>query len=72
MLHKTRVAIRFGAKKPLPQPTRNLALVCLWCRRTVGRAVYSHVIEKLSRTGSLQHFLTQLGALVRARELHYK
>ena len=65
MLHKTRVAIRFGAKKPLPQPTRNLALVCLW-------AVYIHVIEKFSRTGSLQHFLTQLGALLRERELRYK
>ena len=39
MLHKTRVAIRFRAKKPSPQTTRNFALVCLWCGRTVGRSV---------------------------------
>ena len=39
MLHKTRVAIRFRAKKPSPQTTRNFALVCLWCGRTDGRSV---------------------------------
>ena len=38
MLHKTRVAIRFRSKKPSPQTTRNFALVCLWCGRTVSRA----------------------------------
>ena len=37
MLHKTRVAIRFRARKPSPQTTRNFALVYLWCGRTVGR-----------------------------------
>ena len=36
MLHKTRIAIRFRAKKPSPQTTRNFALVDLWCGRTVG------------------------------------
>ena len=58
MLHKTRVVIRFRAKKPSPQTTRNFALVCLWCGRTVGRSVYGHVITKFSRMGSLPHFLT--------------
>ena len=33
-------------------------LVYLWCGRTVGRSVYSHVITKFSRMGSLPHFLT--------------
>ena len=65
MLHKTRVAIRFRAKKPSPQTTRNFALVCLWCGRTVGRAVYGHVITKFSRMGSLPHFVTH-GAPLRA------
>ena len=51
MLHKTRVAIRFRAKKPSP--------------RTVGRAVYGHVITKFSRMGSLPHFVTH-GAPLRA------
>ena len=65
MLHKTRVAIRFCAKKPSPQTTRNFALVCLWCGRTVGRSVYGHVITKFSRMGSLPHFVTH-GAPLRA------
>ena len=55
MLHKTQVAIRFRAEKPLPQTTRNFALVCLWCGRTVGRSVYGHVITKFCRMGSLPH-----------------
>ena len=62
MLRKKRVANRFRAKKPLPQTTRNFALVCLWCGRSggraVGRSVYGHVIAKFSRMGSLPHFLT--------------
>ena len=36
MLHKTRVAIRFRAKKPSPPTTRNFALEYLWCGRAVG------------------------------------
>ena len=36
MLHKTRVAICFGAKKPSPQTTRAFALVYPWCGRKVG------------------------------------
>ena len=31
-------------------------LVCLWCGRTVGRAVCGHVITKFSGMGSLPHF----------------
>ena len=50
MLLKTRVAIRFRAKKPSPQTARNFALEGLWCGRTFGRAgrraVYGHVIAK--------------------------
>ena len=46
MLHKTRVAIRFRAKKPSPQTTRHFALVCLWCGRTAGWLVSCHVIVK--------------------------
>ena len=73
MLHKTRVAIRFRAKKPSPQTTRNFALVCLWCGRTVGRSVYGHVIAKFSRMGSLPHLLTHdvPQRALRARELGY-
>ena len=73
MLHKMRVAIRFRAKKPPPQSTRNFALVCLWCGRTVGRSVYGHVITKFSRMGSVPHFLIHGAALrlLRARELRY-
>ena len=69
MLHKTWVAIRFRAKKPSPQTTRNFALVCLWCGRTVGRSVYGHVITKFSRMGSLHIFLPMVLRYVRlARE----
>ena len=48
-------------------------LVCLRCRRTVGRSVYGHVVTKFSRMGSLPHFFT-LGAPLRelrAGELRY-
>ena len=76
MLHKTRVAIRFCAKKSLPQTTRNFALVCLWFGRTVGRSggrwsVFGDVIAKFSRMGSLPHFRTHGAPLraLRAREL---
>ena len=46
-------------------------LICLWCGGTVGRSVYSHVITKFSRMGSLPHFLTHGAPLrvLRAREL---
>ena len=49
-------------------------LVCLWCGRTLGRAVHGHVITKFSRTGSLPHFLTHGAPLLafRARKLRYK
>ena len=70
MFHKTRVAIRFRAKKSSPQTTPNFALVCLWCGR---RSEYGHVISKISRMRSLSHFLARgvpLHAL-RARELRY-
>ena len=63
----TRAAIRFRAKKPSPQATRNFALVCLWCRRTVGRSVYDQVIKKVTRMGSLLHFLNHGAPLPRAR-----
>ena len=56
MLHKTRVAIRFHAKKPSPQTSRNLALVVPVVRtdgRAGGWSVYGHVIAKFSRMGSL-------------------
>ena len=44
-------------------------LVCLWCGRTVSRAVYGHVITKFSRMGRLLHFLTHGAPLARfARE----
>ena len=48
-------------------------LVCLWCRRTVGRAVgrsmYGHVITKFFRMGRLLYFLTHGAPLARfARE----
>ena len=33
-------------------------LVCLWCRRTVGRAMYGHVITNFSRMGRLPPFLS--------------
>ena len=36
MIHKTRVVIRFRAKKPLPQTSRNSALVCLCWGRSSG------------------------------------
>ena len=32
--------------------------VCLWCRRTVARSVYGHMITKFSRMGRLPHFLS--------------
>ena len=77
MLHQTRVAIRFRAKKPSPQTSLNFALVCLWCRRTDGGAVYGvygHVIAKFSRMGSLPCFLTHGAPLraLRVRELRCK
>ena len=37
MRHKTRVAIRFRDKRKPTQTTRNFALVCLWCARTVQK-----------------------------------
>ena len=64
MLHKTRVAIRFRAKKPSSQTTRNFALVCLWCGRSGGQSMYDHVIAKFSRMGSLPHFLTHGAPLI--------
>ena len=50
---------------------RYFTLVCLWCRRTDGRAVYGHVFTKFSPMGSLAHFLTHNAPLrtVRAQEL---
>ena len=64
MLPKTRVAIRFHDKKPSPQTTQNVALVCLWPGQVGGQSVYGHMIAKFSQMGSLPHFLT-LGALLR-------
>jgi len=42
--------------------------------RAGGRSVYSHVITKFSRMGSLPHFLTHGAPLraLRARELRYE
>ena len=57
MLHKTRVGIRFRAKKPSPHTTRNFAFG-IPVVRTDGRSVYGHVIAKVSRMGSLPYFLT--------------
>ena len=70
MLHKTRVAIRFRAKTPSPQTTRNFALVCLVRTdgRAVGRSVYGHVVTKFSRMGSLPHFVTHGAPLRASRE----
>ena len=45
----------------------SFTLVCLWCRRTGGRA-YGHVITKFSRMGGFLYFLTH-GAPM--RELRY-
>ena len=45
-------------------------LVCLWCGRTVaravGRSVQGHVINKFSRMGRLLHFLTHGASRARA------
>ena len=74
MLHKTRVVICFRDKKPSAQTTRNFALVCLWCGRTIGRSVGVRSRDcKFSQMGSLPHFLTHGAPLraLRARELSY-
>ena len=60
MLHKTRVAIRFLAKK---NPHHRLPGILRWYAcgadgRSGDRSVYGHVIAKCSRMGSLPHFLT--------------
>ena len=47
MLHETRAALCFRAKTMHSQTTRNFALVCLWCGRTVARSI-GHVITKFS------------------------
>ena len=74
MLYKTPVAIRFRAKKPSPQTTRNFG-VGIHVVRTKGWAggpsVFGHLVAKFSRMGSLPHFLTY-GASLRARELCYE
>jgi len=51
MLHKTRVAIRFRAKKP----HRRLPEILLWYAcgadgRSDGQSVYGHVIAKFPRS----------------------
>ena len=74
MLYKTRMAIRFRAKKKTSdsQTTPNFALVCLWCGRTgSGRAVYGNVITKFSGMGRFTYPWCSAGAL-RAPELRYK
>ena len=60
------VAIRFRAKRPSAQTTRNFVLVCLWYGRSGGRSVYGHVIAKFSRMGSLPHFLPHVAPRARA------
>ena len=74
MLHKMQVAIHFHPKKPSAQTTRNSVLVCMWCRQTVGRLVYSQVIAKFSWMGSVPDFVTHGAALctLRMQELRYK
>ena len=73
-----RVAIHFCIKKPSLQTTQNFTLVCLWYGQTVGwagrRLVYSHMIAKFSRLGSLPHFLIHGAPLhvLRKQELPYE
>ena len=60
MLHKTRVSIHFRAKNPnhrIPEILRWYA--CGADGRPGGRS-YGHVIVKISRMGSLPHFLTDI------------
>ena len=67
MLHKTRVAIRFRAKKSSPDYLK-------FCTGMPVVRTDGHVITKFSRMGSSSHFLTHGAPLrtLRARELRYK
>lgn len=60
MLHKSRVAIRFGAKKP----------VCLWCGRSGGRlvGVRSRDCQSLPRFLARESFAT---IHINTRNLHW-
>ena len=68
MLYKTRVAIRFRAKKTLTTDYPKFCVGMPVVRtdgRAGGRSAYGHVITKFSRMGSLPHFVTH-GAPLRA------
>lgn len=68
MRHKTRVAIRFRAKKPSLQTTRNFALA--YARGADGRAgsrsVYGHVV--VSRNDAVWTYVTHRVVGTRERE----
>ena len=75
----TRVTVRFHRQNNLDTfglpylLIELLALVCLWCGRTVSRSLYGHVITKFSGIGRLTNPWCSSGVrFARERELRYK